>query len=228
MVTININNKKYEIPERLTIAQYQKAIQFDWEDPKYYPMIVSQLIDAPLYLLNKAPQESMVLAIALVVQAMNQRTKVDTLELDKIRFGEFIDLDVYLTLGIEQHFEDIAKILCPKAKWADEVMWAIDRFASFRTHTYRQYKILFGLTDSDLESTEIDDREPKDKLASARGWYRIIVSLAGEDILKMDAVTEQPLTAALNFMALQKEKIMEENEQKLKQKRQYDLSRSRH
>ena len=34
MATININNAKYKIPERLTIEQYQKAMAFDWEDPK--------------------------------------------------------------------------------------------------------------------------------------------------------------------------------------------------
>ena len=48
MATININSKRYEIPERLTIEQYQKAMAFDWEDPKYYPMIVSQLTGAPI------------------------------------------------------------------------------------------------------------------------------------------------------------------------------------
>ena len=51
MVTININNQKYQIPERLTVDQSHKALQFDWEDPKYYPTIVSQLIGAPLNLL---------------------------------------------------------------------------------------------------------------------------------------------------------------------------------
>ena len=61
----------------------------------------------------------------------------------------------------------------------------------------------------------------------ARSWYKVIVGLAGEDILKIDEVTEQPLTKALNFMALQKEKVMEENERQLQKQRQYDLQRNR-
>ena len=42
-IKININEKQYKIPDRLTVDQYHKAIQFDWSDTKYYPMIVSQL-----------------------------------------------------------------------------------------------------------------------------------------------------------------------------------------
>ena len=47
-IKININKKQYEIPDRLTVEQYSKAIQFDWSDPKYYPMIVAQLTGAPV------------------------------------------------------------------------------------------------------------------------------------------------------------------------------------
>lgn len=226
MVTININNQKYQIPERLTVDQYHKALQFDWEDPKYYPMIVSQLIGAPLNLLQRADDEALTLAIAFIVKSMNDRKQVKMLELDKIQFGQFIDADVYLNLGLDKHFKDLATLLCPDAKWADEVMWAIDKWAAFRMYTYRQYKVLFGITDKELEDDEASDTL-NDPQAAARAWYRIIVNLAQDNLLQIDQVTEQPLIKALNFMALQKEKVMEENEQKLKQKRQYDLQRSR-
>ena len=59
MAQININNKSYEIPNRLTIDQYQKAMAFDWEDPKYYAHIVSQLTGAPIDKLQQANEESM-------------------------------------------------------------------------------------------------------------------------------------------------------------------------
>ena len=225
MATININNKRYEIPERLTIDQYHGVLQFDWNDPKYYPYIVSQLTGAPLDLLVKADEEAMVLAISMIVKSMNDRKEVEMLELDQIMFGQFIDADVYLALGLEKHFKELATLLAPKAIWADEAMWAVDRFAAFRTYTYRQYKVLFGLTDKDLDE-EVEDT-PEVKLDIARAWYKVIVGLAQDDLLKIDQVTDEPLIKALNFMALQKEKVMAENEQKLKQRRQYDLSRSR-
>ena len=87
---------------------------------------------------------------------------------------------------------------------------------------------MFGLTDKDLDEAEITgDTEVKDKLLIARSWYKVIVSLAQDNILNIDEVTEQPLKKVLNFMALQKEKVLEENEAKLKQRRHYDLQRTR-
>jgi len=228
MVTLNINENKYEIPERLTIEQYSTAIQFDWEDPKYYPMIVSQLCGAPVQQLAQADEAAMTLAIALIIKSMNDRRDTKMLDLEALTFGQFVDLDVWLSLGIEKHFNEIATMLAPKAKWADEAMWAIDKYAAFRTYTYRQYKVLFGLTDRDLDQAELEGAvEVQDKMLVARAWYKVIVSLACDNILQIDEVTEQPLKKVLNFMSLQKEKVMEENEAKLKQKRHYDLQRTR-
>lgn len=228
MATININSKRYEIPERLTIEQYQKAMAFDWEDPKYYPMIVSQLTGAPLELISKAEEKSLTLAIALIVHQMNQRTKCKMKDLTDITFGEFIDLDVWIALGVDKHLQDMANVLCPKAKWADEAMWAVDEFSKFRTFTFRQYQALFGVRDKDFEEAkEKLDQGRHDPMQTARSWYKVIVSLAQEDLLKIDKVTEEPLKKALNFMALQKEKALEEQQRQLQQKRQYDLQRTR-
>jgi hypothetical protein len=227
MATININSKRYEIPERLTIEQYQKAMAFDWEDPKYYPMIVSQLTGAPIKMLKAAGEEPLTLAIALIVHQMNQRTKGKMKDLTEITFGEFIDLDVWISLGVDKHLQDMANILCPKAKWADEAMWAVDEFSKFRMFTFRQYQALFGVRDKDFEEAkEKLDLRP-DPMQTARSWYKVIVSLAQEDLLKIDKVTEEPLKKALNFMALQKEKALEEQQRQLQQKRQYDLQRTR-
>ena len=225
MVTININNKAYKIPERLTVEQYHSMLQFDWEDPTFYPKIVGTLVGCnPLKLIN-APQESMVLAISFIVKSMNERKECKTIDMQAMTFGQFVDLDVYLSLGLEKHFKDIIELIAPKAEWADEAMWAIERFAHFRTYTYRQYKTLFGLTDRELD--EAEHKADIDKMQVARSWYKVIVSLANDNILNMDEVTEQPLKKVLNFMALQKEKVLEENQRQLQQKRQYDLQRTR-
>ena len=225
MVTININNKAYKLPERLTVEQYHKMLQFDWEDATFYPKIVGTLVGCnPLTLVN-APQDSMVLAISFIVKSMNERKECKTIDMENIKFGEFVDLDVYLSLGLEKHFKDIIALIAPEAKWADEAMWAVERFAHFRTYTYRQYKILFGVTDKELD--EAEQKADIDKMQVARSWYKVIVSLAGDNVLNIDEVTEQPLKKVLNFMALQKEKVLEENQRQLQQKRQYDLQRTR-
>ncbi len=228
MVTININDKAYKMPERLTVEQYHSMLQFDWENPAFYPRIVGTLIGCNPFELTGAPEKSMVLAISFIIKSMNDRKKCKTLDLESLTFGQFVDLDVYLALGLDKHFKDIAALIAPDAKWADEAMWAIDKFASFRTFTYRQYKVLFGITDKELDQAELEgNTEVKDKMNVARSWYKVIVSIAGDNILNIDEVTEQPLKKVLNFMALQKEKVLEENQRQLQQKRQYDLQRTR-
>lgn len=227
MATLNINNKAYKIPERYTIEQYQTAMAFDWEDPAYYPKIVSELTGAPIELIAKADEESLTLAIALIVHGMNRRTKTRGMSLDELTFGQFVDLDVWISLGVDTHLADMAKILCPKAKWADEAMWCVDEFAKYRTFTFRQYKALFNVSDKELEQAKAELGIKPDPMHVARSWYRVIVSLAGEDLLKIDKVTDEPLKKALNFMALQKEKALEAEQARQQQKRQYDLQRNR-
>lgn len=224
-IKININDKQFAIPDRLTVAEYSKAIQFDWSDSKYYPMIISQLTGAPLPLMSKANDEILHLGMGFVVKSMNDRKECKMLDLEGLTFGQWVDLDVYLTGGLDTNIEKIIAILTPDAKWADEAMWAIDQYAAFRTYIYRQYSVLFGIN----QKQTFDELEPenKDKQANARAWYKIIVGLANGDILKLDEVTEQPLKKTLNFMSLQKEQQLEENQRKLKERRQYDLQRNR-
>lgn len=224
-IKININDKQFAIPDRLTVAEYSKAIQFDWSDSKYYPMIISQLTGAPLPLMSKANDEILHLGMGFVVKSMNDRKECKMLDLESLTFGQWVDLDVYLTGGLDTNIEKIIEILTPDAKWADEAMWAIDQYAAFRTYIYRQYSVLFGIN----QKQTFDELEPenKDKQANARAWYKIIVGLANGDILKLDEVTEQPLKKTLNFMSLQKEQQLEENQRKLKERRQYDLQRNR-
>ena len=226
MIKININDKQYKVPQRLTVDQYNTLLQFDWEDQKYYPLIVAKLIGAPIHLLAKAKTEQLTLAVAFAVQLMNERKKCKMKDLDTLLFGEFVDLDVYLSQGLDKHFKDIIDMLV-KTEWADEAMWAIDQYAKFRLYTYRQYKVLFGLRDKDIEEAEQEGLADIDRMHVARSWYKVIVHLALDNILNIDKVTEQPLKKALNFMALQKERAMEEQQKQLEQKRKYDLQRTR-
>ncbi len=224
---ININSKEYVIPERLTLDQYGTLLAYDWQDPTYYPMIVSQLTGAPIDLMSKADDKALTLAMALIIQLMNRREEVEMMDLSDIKFGQFIDLDVYLSLGIDKHLNEIVELLCPKAKWSDQAMWAIEKFAQFRIFTYRQYKVLFGITDKEIDTAIENSAEPVDKMYVARSWYKVIVSLAADDLLKIDRVTEEPLKKALNFMAYQKEKVLEAQETERQNRRKYDLLRHR-
>lgn len=222
---ININQEAYEIPDRLTADQYQTLLNFDWQDPKYYPLIVSQLTCAPFSLISQANEDSLALAMSLIISVMNKRTECKMLDLTEVKLGQFVDMDVYLSLGLDKHFIEIRDLLCPDALWADEIMWAIEKYSEYRNYTYRQYKELFGISEKALEAAQAE--EVTDKLQVARSWYRVIVNLAGENLLEIDRVTEEPVKKAFNFMAYQKERVLEAEEKQRQQRRKYDLLRNR-
>ena len=224
---LNINDRSYEIPDRLTLDQYEMLLSFDWQDAKYYPLIVSKLTGAPAEQMSQAPEEALVLAMSLIIELMNRRSDIDMLDLSDITFGQFIDLDIWLTMGLDKNFKDICSILCPTAKYSDQAMTAIDKFAEFRIFTYRQYKVLFGLSDYEIEDAIEKGDVPTDRLHVARSWYRVIVTLAGDDLLNIDKVTDEPLRKALNFMSYQKERVLEAQQKQRESNRKYDLLRHR-
>lgn len=224
---LHINDDSYEIPTRLTIDQYEMLLSFDWQDPQWYPVIVSKLIGAPVDAMSKAPEDALVLAMSLIIELMNRREEIDMLDLSDIKFGQFVDLDVWLTMGLDKNFKDVVNLLCPSAKYSDQAMWAIEKFAEFRIYTYRQYRVLFGLSEYEIEDAIEKGDVPTDKLHVARSWYKVIVTLAGDNLLNIDSVTDEPLKKALNFMSYQKERVLEAQEKQRESNRKYDLLRHR-
>ena len=142
-----------------------------------------------------------------------------------LNFGEWVDLDCWITRGPQHHLKEMIPIL-GETQWADEALYRLESFNDYRTWIYRQYAELFGLN-IDPEDNQIvsNDDGPKDPMDIVNGWYQIICGLASENLLWIDRVTEQPLLATLNFMAYQKQKQVAENFNKLKQKREYELQR---
>ena len=218
---IIIDKVKYEFTERLTIEQWQHVMQWDFEVASNWPRIISYITGAPELLLTRGNDATLELGAALIVQMCNTRRATKMKPVNKLNFGQFVDLDCWMAMGIPNHLQDIADLLVPGAKYADEVLWATEQWSHYRTGIFRQYAELFGLNE---EADEADDLSPSrvDKLQVARNWYKIIVDLANDDILKIDQVTDQPLIVVLNFMALRKQKQLEENmkiiEQNAKQK----------
>ena len=223
---ININDKSYKFPAALTMEQWAHIIDnYDVGEATQHADIVSYVTGAPVELLQKAPQDTLVLAIAFVVQLLNYRVPTNFKNFEEITFGEFVDLDIYLNMGVTKHYKEILEILEVEKDGAEFCMFAIEQYSNYRMYIYRSYKKLFEIEDEEFEGSEADSSF--DPLQVARNWYKIIVGLAQDDLLKIDEVTEQPLKKALNFMAYQKEKQLEENLRKLQQKREYDLQRNR-
>jgi len=219
MVQLNVNEKSYQIPERLTLEQWKQVAKWSFEEPTHWPRIISAVTGADHRELELGQDEAVALAVAFIIQLMNTRKEYQIKDFNELTFGEFVDLDVWLTMGIDKHIDDVVKLL-GATEWADEAMWLIDKYAQFRLHTYRQYRVLFGL-DEHMDYAENDPTF--DPLKVARGWYRIIVELANDNLLDIDKVTDEPLKKALNFMAFQKERQIEANLEQMKRQRQKQL-----
>ena len=226
MVKLTLKGRKYKLPERFTVDQWLQLVKFDYLNPHQWNKIMSIAIGVDESLLVDVDKESKILAISLIINTMNARREYKVRDFNTITFGEFIDLDVYMVLGVEKNLKAIVTMLSEGTEWADEAMWLVDQYSLFRVHMYRSYANLFGLNDQ-TEDDEEDDLESHDPNQIIKGWYKIIVDLANNDILKIDEVTDQPLKKALNFMAYKKERQLEENFKQLQQKRQYDLQRNR-
>ena len=207
---IIVNKQKYEFAERLTIEQWQSVMQYDFHNPMNWPTIIHLVTGVPRKDLAKGSQETLELGAALIVQMCNQRQETKIKPLDTLTFGEFVDIDSYAALGLDKHLKSITEILAPEVEWADQAVWALEQWIHYRTWIFRQYSALFDI-DEDSDPDEDDEVKLPDPESVPRNWYKIIVDLANDDILKLDEVTDQPLIKALNFLALRKERRLEEN-----------------
>lgn len=229
MIKLTIDNKKYEIPSRLTVKQWKQLISFDFSDYLQYSKIIACVTGAETDAIAKCTEDSQILAAGFIINLMNQRREHKVRDFNGLLFGEFVDLDVYVVMGIEKNMDEILNILTPEDKevteWADESMWLIDRYTQFRSFTYRQYSGLFGINSNGEQEVDEDDLEAHDPKKVAKGWYNVIIELADNDLQKIDYVTDQPLKKVLNFMAHRKEQQLKENFRLMQQKRALDASR---
>jgi hypothetical protein len=224
MIKIKLGNRRYKLPERFTIEQWHQVVRMDLEDPNNWPKIMSIAFNLPYWKFHNIDEDSLLLGVSLVINRMAQRRECEIKDFTQLRLGEFIDLDIYMIMGIEKNIEEILKLITPKKiKWADEALWLIDQYANYRISIYRQYSLLFesdGIADDEIP----ENWNPKEV---AEGWYRVLVDLADDDILKLDAVVEQPLMKSLNFLTLRKRRAIDEALKQKQQQKQYDLQRNR-
>ena len=214
-ITANINDIKWELPERLTIEEWRQLQQWEFENPAHWPWIINTISSIPAEEFNNADPKSMQLFMGFIVSAMNLRTLKHQPKLEAMKFGQFVDLDCFVSLGIEKHIQDMLDILEVATPWANEALASIEQYIKWRTTIYKQYAQLFDINENDSVLVDEQDFDPKEV---PRSWYKVIVELAGEDILKMDQITEEPLHKVLTFLQIKKEKAIATAEQARKQK----------
>jgi hypothetical protein len=222
MIKITVKDKEHPIPERLSTTQWMAATKYD-VIPQNYSKIIGQVLNIDWRDLKDQSDELLELMMGLVTPLLNSYKECKIMDYNELTFGQWVDLDIWMSKGPQHNLDGILTILGP-TKWADEALYRLRSFNDYRTWIYRQYAELFGLNIEDDEIVS-DDTGPKDPNSVVNGWYQIICSLASENLLWIDRVTEEPLIKTLNFMAYQKQKAIAENFEKLKRKREYELQR---
>jgi len=225
MIKLKLNNRTYKLPKRYTIEQWKAVVKLDLEDPKSWPIILGTALGCRPTKFWNCREDSLILGASLVLHEMSKRRALKHIDFTTITIGEFIDLDIWLVGGAEKHIDEILGILAGgPIKYIDEALWIIDNYANFRVSTYRSYAGLFGINESGLDGVDVE--EYPDPKSVQTGWYRVLVDLADDDILRLDQITEQPLYKTLTFMSLRKERALKEQQQ-LNKKQRNDISRHR-
>ena len=201
-VTVNINDKKWEIPTRVTIEEWRDLQQWEFTNQAHWPWIVSTISSFDAREFDNADPDSMQLFIGFLIAACNKRTLKVQPDFNQLKFGQFVDLDCFLALGVEKNIAQILEILEVDTPWADEALAVIDQYLKWRATIYKQYSQLFGLNNKEGLPNDDEFYDPKEV---ARGWYMVIMELADNNILRMDEVTEEPLQKTLTFLQIQKE-----------------------
>jgi hypothetical protein len=210
MVKVNVNNTKWNIPDRITTKEWVALQKWDITQEAHWSHIINEIVQVPIEDLQDAEEESLQLFIGFLIGAINKRTLKHSPNFNTLTFGQFVDLDCYMSLGIEKHIDEILKILEVDTPWSDEALAIIELFIQWRSTIYKQYKTLFGLDDKDFEEIDPDAVRNFDPKDVSRAWYQVIVELALEDVLKMDLITDEPLHKILTFLQIKKEKALKE------------------
>jgi len=207
-VKVTLNDKQWSIPTRVTITEWQDLQAWQFENEAHWPWIIGSISTYEAQDFNHADPGSMQLFIGFLSAAVNRRTLNHLPDYAGLTFGQFVDLDCYLSLGIEKNIQKVLEILEVNTPWADEGLAIIDQYITWRATIYKQYADLFGLNKrGDLPNDDAQLYDPKEV---SRGWYMVICELAHWDVMRFDSITAEPLHKILTFLQIKKEKETKE------------------
>jgi hypothetical protein len=94
-VTVNIDDKPWAIPTRVTVEEWQSLQQWEVENQAHWPWIIASISSYSAQDFNGAPQDSMQLFIGFIIAATNRRTLKVQPDFNALDFGQFVDLDCF-------------------------------------------------------------------------------------------------------------------------------------
>ena len=225
MVTLKIDNNRYKIDGNPTIEQWQEIMKWDFESHVHWPYIIQAVTGLEFYIIREMDHEQQKLAVTMIAYTIGERKQVELPDFEALTFGQFVDLEYLMAHGTEKSLHQILNKLGADYKYAQEALYVVEQYMAWRTNLFKRYSALFGLNDGSLE--EDGPQKPKTPVKVASEWYRVIVELANDDVLKIKEITELGVKETFNFMAVRKEKQLAELNALKQQKRTNDLQRTR-
>ncbi len=228
----NIEGTEYSVPDYITIGTFEKASVWDLEDLKNLKPFVATIVGCPLRHIDMLEEEVLAFITGVCLQRiqvngskLNEQIGLDKLKpLEAFTFGNFIDLDMFMTQSVGQNLSKIAALLYEVDEalvldWDVCDIWgAVEVAARWRESVYKEYEEFFELADAEPSET------PASEANVGLMWYNAIIALADEDFLKVHQVTERPYRECLNFLTWKKAKLQREKLEILKRKN--DVQRS--
>lgn len=223
MVTLKVDGQRYKIDGNPTVEQWMNLMKWDFESPVHWQYIIEAVTGLTFNVIREMNPEQQRLAVTLIAHAISERQEVRLPNFEQLTFGQFVDLEYLLAQGTEKALPAILEKLEANHTHTQEALYVTEKYISWRNNIFKQYSSLFGLNDLDVDEDE-KTTKPRDVAAN---WYRVIVELTNDDLMKVSQITEMGVKEVLNFMAVRKEKQMAELNRLKQQKRQNDLQRAR-
>ena len=201
-----IEQDQYTLPDKLTLKIWRELMSWGFVEENY-DIIISIAFDIPLTKTMIIPDETKYLAIVIIQSFMSPIIVEDRkikINLNKITFGDFVDMEVYIANGIHKNLEKVMEILFD-IEYSDDVfindIWdGLMVYFNFRNSIFNRYKKLFNADDEPEEDDE------KNKKPIEYIWWEILMILSDEKFLNIDEAVKKPLIQALNYISWNKDK----------------------
>ena len=211
---LHLGDKVYDVPHRLTINQFAELANWDIREPNNWRKIMSIVMKVPYEDTFIIPEKTIELSIAFLIDKIYPEdaplNKDGLVDIKNVKVGTFIDMEVFISRGVQANIKNIINTLYNTEVKDDELLYdyygGIKYYLNWRLNIFNSYRKLFGLDDEFSKN----DTELQEKVDPAYNWYAFIATLADEDFIKMDLVVEKPIIQALNFLAYKKDKAEEE------------------
>lgn len=221
MYTLVIKGKEYKLPEDLTIDQWIEITKYDIGVSFNHKKIVSLSFNIPYEEVDMIPDKTIELLISFIYvmlypehQPLNKEYMAGQyINMQGITLGKFIDMEIYLSQGLNKSIKNIVKTLWgvePTEEFMISGVWTgIQNFISYRNSLYKNYTNLFGGEEDGYAESEIKQTTTDIK----KIWYDIILTLAEGKFLEIDKVTDKPLVSAFNWLAWNKDRMEKQKEE---------------